>query len=70
MTDEQLVRELRRVKYCPTMTALAARAGLHRVTLYRAIKAGTVPAKHRASVERALQYATNNVYDNPRAQSH
>ena len=70
MTDEQLVREIRRIHYCPSMTDVAARAGLHRVTLYRIVKSGQVQAKYRDALVRAIRYATNEVYDNPRSAPH
>lgn len=69
MTDEQLITELRRIKHTPTMSEVARRAGVGRMSLYRATASGRVSKRVADALKRAVQPVSMQGYQNARSQA-
>ena len=67
MTPEQIVAELRRAYYTPTITGIAAPAGLHTATLYRAIHSGRLSTRNAEALEKALRFIASPQSHNRRS---
>ena len=64
---EQAIQQLRIVRYTPSLRELASRAGLHRVTLYRAINTGCITDAHAEAVIKAFQGVSKEPSHNRRS---
>jgi hypothetical protein len=77
MTPEQIVRELRRVRFSPpekrmgvsavNIRTIARSAGVSHMTLYRAIYTGEISAKSAAALGPVLESVTNARDQKPRS---
>ena len=67
MTTDQIVTELRRIRYgqYPTITRVAKAAGLSRMAVYRAVQSGTLSSNHAEALGKALRTVTDVMVRQP-----
>ena len=69
MTQEQVIRELRKLRYDrkPSIRSIAIEAGLDRKTLYNVMNTGCLSDATAASLARVLQRANSPAYQKRRS---
>jgi DNA-binding phage protein len=68
MTEAELIQQVRAVRYgrTPSIQSIAQAAGMTRDVLYKAMKSGHLPERHRASLASVMQHVAKGLYYNPR----
>ena len=56
MSPEQVIAELRCIRFCPSLRSVARAAGLHTETLYRAIRSGKLSEANKTRLERVFRF--------------
>ncbi len=64
MTLPEIVRELRRISYSPSIAELSRRAGLNRDTVFRVIRSGQASSRVQSALDCALRGVVSDPYHN------
>ena len=67
MTEAEIVAQLRRIRYRPTIASVSRDSGVSRTSLYQAIRTGALSDKHAKMLMRALHSDRYWRLDNPRS---
>ena len=62
MTNEEIIRRLRELRYMPRITDICRMGNLDRSMVYDAMRTGRMSERYRAALERALRSVGNGPY--------
>jgi hypothetical protein len=62
MTQEEIIRRLRELRYMPRIATVSRMGNLDRSTVYDAMRTGRMSERYRSALERVLRLVGNGPY--------